>query len=165
VEWGAFGAIREWLGGLATIGTLFHLAHQVRQSTRFAQSCAYQAAASSISEWTDLIAVDPTIADKLGTAMLGSDQLDAATRTQTGHLFNSLFRNYENIFYQWRERAIGDDVWESWSNPMRGVFWAPGVQAWWPSWRLNCHREFRRFLEASSEPEDETRVWAYGKGS
>jgi hypothetical protein len=165
MNWDAMGAVGEWVGGLATIGTLFYLAHQVRQNTRTARSAAYQAAASSISEWTNLVFSDQAIAEKIATAMVDPDTLDAATRARVGMAFNSLFRNYENIFYQWYEGAISDGVWEGWSHQIRGIFWSAGAQSWWPTWRLQCHADFRTFLENSSPPEEEIRVWDPGPGS
>ena len=165
MNWDAIGAVGEWVGGLATIGTLFYLAHQVRESTRTARSSAYQSAASSISEWTNLVSSNSAIANNMTTALMEPDALDDATRAQVGMLFNSLFRNYENIFYQWREGAISDGVWEGWSHQIRGVFWAAGPQSWWPVWRLQCHADFRSFLESSTAPEEEIRVWDPGAGA
>ena len=78
--------------------------------------------------------------------------LDEGLRAQIGMQLNGLFRNYENIFYQWREGAIGDDVWKGWSAQMLGVYWTPLAQVWWPTWREYCHDEFCLFLETSSKP-------------
>jgi hypothetical protein len=72
--------------------------------------------------------------------------------------FQALFRNYENIFYQWREGAITDEVWAGWSRQALAVFWAPGGQRWWPTWRLYCHADFQRFLESSSPPENQIEI-------
>ena len=58
MNWEAVGAVGEWVGGIATIGTLFYLAYQVRQNTLSTRSSAYQAASQSISEWTNQIASD-----------------------------------------------------------------------------------------------------------
>ena len=159
MNWDAIGALGEWIGGLATIGTLFYLAHQIRQNTRTARSSAYQAAASAISDWTNVLSSDPTATNNLMTAVVEPNALDDDARTRAGMQFNALFRNYENIFYQWREGAISDGVWEGWSRQIREVFWAAGVQSWWPTWRLHCHADFRTFLENSSAPEGGIQIW------
>ena len=153
--WDAFGALGEWIGGLATIGTLFYLAYQIRQNTRSARSSAYQAASSSISEWTNQVASDSRLMSTLATGFTDPDSLDDDLRAQISMQLNALFRNYENIFYQWRAGAIGDDVWEGWSNQIQRVFWMPGVQLWWPNWNEFCHRDFRAFLENTDKPERE----------
>lgn len=153
MTWEAIGALGEWIGGLATIGTLFYLAYQVRQNTRTARSSAYQAASASISEWTIQVSLDSQSMENLAAGFQQPDTLDDNVRAQVGMQLNALFRNYENIFYQWREGAIDNDVWEGWSNQILAVFWTPGVQLWWPTWCQFCHRDFRAFLESSSAPE------------
>ncbi len=158
MNWDAIGATGEWVGGLATIGTLFYLAYQVRQNTRTARSSAYQAAAAAISAWTVQVSSDAVLMNNLSDGFNQPDALDDSVRPQVGMLFNALFRNYENIFYQWREGAISDDVWEGWSRQIRGAFWTPGVQLWWPTWQLYCHADFRTFLEDSNAPETQIRI-------
>ena len=159
MNWDAIGAVGEWVGGLATIGTLFYLAYQVRQNTRSTRSSAYQAASQSISEWTNQIASDANLMQNLSAGFADPKSLDEGLRAQIGMQLNGLFRNYENIFYQWREGAIGDDVWKGWSAQMLGVYWTPLVQLWWPTWREYCHEEFCSLLETSSKPEVLAREW------
>jgi hypothetical protein len=158
MNWDAIGATGEWIGGLATIGTLFYLAYQVRQNTRTARSSAYQAAAAAISTWTTHVSSDAVLMNNLSDGFNQPDALDDSVRPQVGMQFNALFRNYENIFYQWREGAISDDVWEGWSRQICGAFWTPGVQLWWPTWQLYCHADFRTFLENSNAPETGIRL-------
>jgi hypothetical protein len=112
MNWDAIGATGEWVGGLATIGTLFYLAYQVRENTRTARSSAYQAAAAAISAWTTQVSSDAVLMNNLKDGFAQPDVLDDNVRAQVGMQFNGLFRNYENIFYQWREGAISDGVWE-----------------------------------------------------
>jgi hypothetical protein len=159
MNWDAIGAVGEWIGGLATIGTLFYLAHQVRASTRATRSSAYQHAVSAISDWTNIVSTDPQVSKNLSTAMADPDALDPNARAQVGLQLNSLFRNYENIFYQWREGAIGDDVWEGWREQICAIFWTKGTQSWWPTWENYCHAEFRRFLESSDSSEVKLVLW------
>ena len=153
MNWDAIGALGEWVGGLATIGTLFYLAYQIRQNTRSARSSAYQAASASISAWSNQVADDSRLMRNLSIGLTDPDSLDDDLRAQIAMQLNALFRNYENIFYQWRAGAIGDDVWEGWSNQIRAVYWMPGVQLWWPNWCNFCHKDFRAFVEATHKPE------------
>lgn len=153
MNWDAIGAIGEWVGGIATIGTLFYLAYQIRLNTKSTRSSAYQAASQSISEWTNQVAADADLMQQLSAGLEDPASLDETHRAQILMQLNGLFRNYENIFYQWREGAIGDDVWKGWSNQMLSVYWTPLAQLWWPSWRTFCHEEFCSFLETSIKPE------------
>lgn len=146
----------DWrIGGLATIGTLFYLAYQIRQNTRTARSSAYQAASSAITAWSLEMSRDPVLMENFWVGMADPDALDQRTRGQVGLQIQALFRNYENIFYQWREGAITDQVWEGWSRQAQATLWTPGAQRWWLTWREHCNADFRRFLENSSPPEGE----------
>ena len=153
MNWEAVGAVGEWVGGIATIGTLFYLAYQVRQNTLSTRSSAYQAASQSISEWTNQIASDTKLMQSFSDALNDPTSIDDALRAQLSMQLNGLFRNYENIFYQWREGAIGDDVWKGWKTQILSVYWTPLAQLWWPNWRNFCHEDFSSFLE-SSEPSE-----------
>jgi hypothetical protein len=153
VNWDAVGASGEWIGGLATIGTLFYLANQVRQSTRAARSSTYQAASAAITEWSLAMSSNPAQTDNFFAAVQDPDAVDDATRSQIGLQLNGLFRNYENLFYQWRQGAISNEVWDGWSRQMCALFWSPGVQRWWPIWRMYCQADFAAFLEGST-PQD-----------
>ena len=153
LNWDAIGALGEWVGGIATIGTLFYLAYQVRQNTKSTRSSAYQAASQSISEWTNQVAGDSDLMQNFSNALSDPGSLDDALKAQMNMQLNGLFRNYENIFYQWREGAIGDDVWKGWSAQILGVYWTPLAQLWWPNWREFCHDDFRSFLETSKPRE------------
>jgi hypothetical protein len=72
----------------------------------------------------------------------------------------SLFRNYENIFYQYQQNMIEDDVFQGWRSSMTRTFWALGVQLWWQTWREDCTPDFRDFLEASSPRSPNARLVA-----
>ncbi len=93
MNWDAIGATGEWIGGLATIGTLFYLAYQVRQNTRSARSSAYQAAAAAISAWTTQVSSDAVLMNNLSDGFSQPDALDDSVRAQVGMQFNALFRN------------------------------------------------------------------------
>jgi hypothetical protein len=69
-------------------------------------------------------------------------------------LLVGVFRAYENIFYQFNQNMIDEVVWAGWKHRITRYFWQPGVQAWWPSWRHDCHPDFREFLETSSRPSE-----------
>ena len=80
------------------------------------------------------------------------DALDDDARAQAGMRFNALFRNYENIFYQFNQNMVDEVVWDGWKHRITRYFWQPGVQAWWPTWRDDCHPDFKEFLESSERP-------------
>ena len=153
MNWEAVGATAELLGGIGVIVSLFYLAAQIRQNTRSVRAASYQAVTTSLSQLSGAFGQSPQTSRII---LVGTTDLEHLTREERGQftlLMVSLFRSYENIFYQHNRGMIEDAVWQGWENSMRRIFWSPGVQAWWPGWRKDCQAEFRDFLEASTPAE------------
>ena len=64
----------------------------------------------------------------------------------------SLLRNFENIFYQYKQGAIDEVVWAGWSWRMRSLFRRRGFCACWQEYRTAFNEEFAAFLESASAP-------------
>jgi hypothetical protein len=147
VNWEALGAIAELIGAAGVIATLVYLAAQIRQNTISTRTSSYQAVVEALSDWSRSVGLDPAVATLMvqGNRDLGA--LSAAQRAQYAFLMVSLFRNYENIFYQHEQGAIDDVVFEGWELRMRESIAAAGARAWWERSRLAYSAPFREFLE------------------
>jgi len=154
MNWDAVGAIAELLGGIGVIVSLFYLAMQIQQNTRSVRAASYHSVVTSLSELSGSIGRDADASRLFFAGTNDHDRLTQEEWRQFGILVTSLFRNYENIFYQHSQEMMEDAVWQGWANSMTRAFWMPGVQAWWPIWRDDCQAGFRDFLEASTPPED-----------
>jgi hypothetical protein len=151
VNWEAIGAIAELVGAGGVIATLVYLAAQIRQNTISTRTQSYQAVVEALSHWSRSVGLDPSVATLLvqGNRDLGA--LPPAQRAQYTFLMVSLFRNYENIFYQHEQGAIDDVVFEGWKLRMRESLAAPGTRDWWDSGRLAYSTPFRAFLEQTED--------------
>jgi hypothetical protein len=150
VNWDAIGAIAELVGATGVIASLFYLGTQIRQNTRSVKAASYHAVVTNLSDYSSAIGRDQSTADLLFRGQSDFNALRRTEQFQFALLMISLFRSYEDIFYQYRQEMIDESVWAGWSNSMTRIFWRPGVQIWWPSWREDCHPKFREFLEAST---------------
>jgi hypothetical protein len=163
------GNIGEFIAALAVVVSLIYLAVQIRQNTRSVRASTYQVAVGSISDWSREVSLDSNAPRIFSVGCIDPDQLTADERLQLYFQLVSLFRNYENLFYQHHQGMIEDSAWVGWAYHMVRTYWSPGVQGWWPSWRMTCQGEFREFLENSSPPvgdpfiqEDAERLSALG---
>ena len=147
------GNIGEFVAAIGVVVSLVYLAVQIRQNTRSVRASSYQAAVSSISDWSREVSLDSNAPRIFSVGTTDPDQLNDNERLQLFFQFVSLFRNYENLFYQHRQGMIEDSAWAGWAYHMARTYWSPGVQVWWPAWRMTCQKEFREFLERSSPPE------------
>jgi len=149
VNWEAVGAIADLVGAAGVVVTLVYLAAQIRQNTISTRTSSYQAVVEALSDWSRSCGLDPTVAGLLNTGQRDLAALPPEQRAQFAFLQVSLFRNYENIFYQHEHGAIDEIVWEGWSVRMRRSFATPGVRTWWAQDRLVYSAPFRSFLEES----------------
>ena len=153
MNWDAIGAIAELVGAMGVIASLFYLGTQIRQNTRSVRASSYHALITNLSNLSASIGRESSTADVFVRGQSDFHSLSPTERAQFAILLVSLFRTYENIFYQSRQIMLEDSVRAAWEHSMTRYFWQPGVQAWWPAWRDDCHREFREFLEGSAAPQ------------
>jgi hypothetical protein len=147
MNWDALGAIAELVGAAGVIATLGYLAVQVRQNTISTRTSSYQAVVEAISDWSRAMGLTPGAAALFVKGNLHLESLSSEERAQYNFIQTSLYRNFENIFYQHEQGAIDEIVWDGWSYRIRSNFAAPGIQTWWAANRPSYSAPFRRFLE------------------
>jgi len=152
VNWDAVGAAAELVGATGVIASLFYLGTQIRQNTRSVRASNYHAVVTNLSNLSAAIGRDGSTADVFVRGQSDFHGLSPTERKQFVMLLVSLFRNYEDIFYQFSQEMLDESLAKGWAHSMTRYFWQPGVQIWWPAWRDDCHREFRDFLENSTPP-------------
>ena len=111
MNWEAVGAIGEVLGALGVIATLGYLAVQIRLNTISTRTSSYQAVVSSTADWTRSVGLDADAARIVASGGADYGSLAGEDRLRFAMLFQSLFRNYENIFFQHQQGAISDETW------------------------------------------------------
>jgi hypothetical protein len=59
----------------------------------------------------------------------------------------SLFRNFENMYYQHRAGHLDDDLWVGWKTMMVSYGHRPGFQQWWRFRRPVFSQDFVDFID------------------
>ncbi len=152
MNWDAIGAIAELTGALGVVASLFYLGSQIRQNTRSVRASSYHAVVTNLSNISAAIGHDAPVADLFVRGQTDLEALSPTEQRQFAFLVVSLFRNLEDIFYQYHQNMIDEVVWAGWKHRVTRYFWQPAVQAWWPTWRDDCHPDFKDFLESSTRP-------------
>jgi hypothetical protein len=138
---------------MGVIASLFYLGTQIRQNTRSVRASSYHALVTNLANVASDVGRDAAASDLFVRGQADLQALNPTEQRQFGLLLQSVFRNFENLFYHATQEMIDDVVWVGWKNRITRYFWQPGVQAWWPTWRDDCHPDFREFLENSTPPE------------
>ena len=107
----AVGAVAELLGALGVSVTLVYLGLQIRQNTVSTRTSSYQAAVATSIELSARVGLDSDASRILTAGLADFAALSAEDQNRFSTLASSIFRNFENIFYQHKQGAIDDALW------------------------------------------------------
>jgi hypothetical protein len=153
MNWDALSAIADIFAVILVALSLVYLAIQVRRSTQATYSQTYYLATSALAEVAGLIASDRDLARIHRAGLADPGALTEEEFTQFTHLQISLFRRFENLFFQHESGMVDDDFWVGHRDNILWFFRRPGTQAWWPDRRFSFSRRFREFLDTSERSE------------
>ena len=120
LNWDAIGAIGEILGALAVFLTLVYLAVQIRQNTSSVRASTFHECASRAADLTRAIAEHKELARILRTGLGGLEQLeDDDDRFRFVLLLQNMFRQYEDLLFQYRAGTLSSESWEAWRYSLR----------------------------------------------
>ena len=138
---------------IAVALTVVYLAVQVRASTRATYSQTYQTAVAALGEMAAIVGESKEKSRLYADGMADPDKLDPDEYLQFAYLGISLFRKYENAYFQYRSGMIDDEFWDGHRDNLLWFFHRPGTQRWWGERRLGFSKSFREYLE-STLPEE-----------
>ena len=153
MDWNALSAIADVLAAISIILTVVYLAIQIRKNTHATHSQTYQQATSALAEMAGIIGSSKELARIFRIGMTNPDNLDADEFAQFGYLGISLFRRFENVFFQYQSRMIDEDFWTGHRDNILWFFHQPGMQRWWKDRKYAFSKSFREFLDKSTPDE------------
>ena len=153
MDWNALSALA---GGLAAVFvglTVFYLALQIKHSTQATHSQTYHMATSALAEMAGIIGADRELSRIFRIGMIDPAALTEDEFTQFGYLGISLFRRFEDVFFQYQSGMIDDDFWNGHHDNILWFFHRPGFQKWWETRKFAFSKKFREFLDQSDPDE------------
>ena len=155
MDWNAVSAVANVLAAIAVILSVIYLGIQIRANTRATHSQTYQLATSALAEMAGIIGSSKELARIFRIGMVNPDKLDEDEFAQFGYLGISLFRRFENVYFQHQSGLIDEDFWTGHRDNILWFFHRPGMQAWWKDRKFAFSKSFREFLD-SSKPDEIT---------
>ena len=153
MDWNAVSAVASVLAAISVTLTVVYLAIQIRKNTHATHSQTYQLATSALAEMAGIIGSSKELARIFRVGMINSDKLDEDEFAQFGYLGISLFRRFENVFFQYQSRMIDEDFWTGHRDNILWFFHRPGMQVWWKDRKFAFSKSFREFLDSSTPDE------------
>ena len=153
MDWSAVTAISGVLAAIFVALSVVYLALQIRISARATYSQTYHMATSALAEAAAIVGSDSQLARIFRIGMIDPGALNEDEFTQFGYMGISLFRRFENVFFQYQSGMIDEDFWVGHRDNILWFFHRPGFQAWWIDRKYAFSQRFREFLDGSSESE------------
>jgi len=151
MDWNAVSAIAGVFAAIFVAISVVYLAIQIRSSTQATHSQTYHLATSALAEMAGIIGSDKELARIFRIGMESPDALTEDESTQFGYLGISLFRRFENVFFQYQSGMIDEDFWSGHRDNILWFFHRPGMQAWWKDRKFAFSKRFREFLDSSAQ--------------
>jgi hypothetical protein len=131
MNWEMIGALGELLGAAAVVGTVFYLAHEVREASQEAQRARWSDLQNEISRvvqsWSDN-------SDLSNIVFRGFTDRDSLRPEEAFRFYSNLypwFRAWETLFEYSEEGRLEEWRAQGTSMTMRDVLGFPGMRKYW----------------------------------
>jgi hypothetical protein len=141
------GSIGELLAAIATLGTLFYLATQIRQNTRAVRAASHHAVTDSFNHINAIVGTDPNAARIFRLGLEGLENLNEDEQFSFSFLMLGYMRVFETLFYQRDIGAAEEQLYKSEHNSLNWVYGFPGGRDWWQSNVISFSPEFREHID------------------
>ena len=138
------GNVGEFLGGIGVVVSLLYLAVQIRQNTRSLRRSAYESVVSSSARLSADFANDEGLAELWAKGAREYSTLSRPEQLRFASYSYSVFRSYENLFYQYEQGAVEAELWQGFHNMLVRDLKTPGLVEWWESQRNIFSSKFQR---------------------
>ncbi len=140
------------IGQLATVfigvPSIIYFAIQLREQTRERRQSAVNALTV---QWGDLTKALHENAEFTALYLRGIQSfqgLDAVSKVRFSAFQNRFFKNFEGMYYSWREGILNPELWEEIKRTMSDFLAYDGVRQWWET-RKHWHTDaFVRVVDA-----------------
>lgn len=138
------------IGGIAVIVSLIYVGVQIHRNTKSRQSQANQSAHESLANVSLEVAKDRDFSNLTRKGMIAFEELTEEEKFQFILLMVTVFRRYENVFYQYQKGFLEKELWEGYKQSMLLYFYTSGGQAFWNVRSAHFSGLFREYLDSTS---------------
>lgn len=137
------------IGGTAVLISLIYVGLQIRSNTKSSLSQTNMAAHESLANISLAIGTDAQLASLVRKGLLNFDALSEDEKFQFLTMLTSLYRRYENVYYQNKKGLLENELWPGYSYSMSAYLNTDGGKKFWAHRKDSFSNSFRAFLEVS----------------
>ena len=142
-------SVAQIVAAIGVVASLFYLAAQIRQNTKSQRSVVVDSLTSSLIALLGPQAADPSLTRSFATAVEDWQGATEEDRSRAAATLFTLFKLFENAWFQQRQGTLDREQWEGWDLYIRVYFHRPGVQVWWSDRKAMFAAGFRKYIEAT----------------
>jgi len=131
MNWDAIGAIGENIGAFAVVISIIYLAVQIRQNTKTVAANTAQAVTDSAVDALMRVAESHDLSSVAAKTFAGDKSLTGVEQMQLQLVLRSLFRNFENYFYQHRRGYFEEEIWAGYKLVIFDQLSTEAFRDWW----------------------------------
>jgi hypothetical protein len=131
MNWAMLTAIGQLATVFIGVPSIIYFAIQLREQTRERRQAAVNALAV---QWGDLTKALHENAEFTALFLRGVQSfhdLDAVSKLRFSAFQNRFFKNFEGMYYSWREGILSPELWEEIQRTMGDFLAYDGVRQWW----------------------------------
>ena len=151
MNWEVLTAISGVIASAAVVISVVYLAKQIQTNTIATHSQTHFATTTALAETAANIASNNDLSEVWRKGLSAPGELDNDEFFRFALLGTSVFRNFETLYFQHLTGLVSEEFWEGHRENILWFFHRPGIQMWWKEKRLGFGKDFREFLETSSQ--------------
>lgn len=141
MPWEAIATIAKVVSAIGVIVSLIYVGLQLRQNNKNLRIATQHAITDSIGQ-TYRNLQTPGVAKLFLIGIKNFNDLEGERSLQFSGLMGEIYRNYEDIFVQWINKALDENSWKGQRSAMLDILSQPGSRQWWETRRHWYNKKF-----------------------
>lgn len=125
------GSLGEFVGAIATVGTLVYLAVQIREHNLFSRRQALDTVLERAARWYEVLNQNPDLLDLYLTARETFSCLEEREQWRFHSLMMTIFAVYEGGLESAKQHAVKNELVLAMKRAMLRELEYPGTRSWW----------------------------------
>ena len=128
---------------LAVLATVLAMLREIRVVAKSARSQAYFGITSQVMNLNQLQVTKPDLYNLLAI----ESPKEERGKAQQAWIFYMIMNLYENIYLQWKEGLIPNEVWNGWKKAMKEDFKLAGMRKQWEMNKASYTKSFAEIID------------------
>ena len=145
----AFANYAEIVGGITVLISLIYVGIQIRSNTKSTLSQTNMMAHESMANFSLEAAKDSATSALIRKGLVDFSALNTDEQFQFLVLMTSLYRRFENVYYQYNKGLLESELWDGYHHSLRAYTNTPGGREFWTLRKDSFSPSFREFIDKS----------------